>query len=118
MPLVRFTVADGGSTLIPLLVGTASFVQDLGYGITARRLGAHYRPFTQRRPEGANGPVRRFRSSASRRSGQYEPRISAATAGSLIVADARENGGIPAASSADADQCRLARLARSDLHRP
>jgi hypothetical protein len=33
MPLVRFTVPHDGSTLIPLLVGTASFVQDLGYAV-------------------------------------------------------------------------------------
>ena len=33
MPLVRFTVPPDGSTLIPLLVGTASFVQDLGYAV-------------------------------------------------------------------------------------
>ncbi len=33
MPLVRFTVPDGASTQIPLLVGTASFVRELGYTI-------------------------------------------------------------------------------------
>jgi hypothetical protein len=33
MPLVQFTVPDGGSTLIPLVVGTASFAHDLGYAV-------------------------------------------------------------------------------------
>jgi hypothetical protein len=39
MPLVTFAVATGATTRIPLLVGTASYVPDLGYTIPAGRWG-------------------------------------------------------------------------------
>jgi hypothetical protein len=39
MPLVTFPVAPGQTVSIPLLVGTASFVQELGYSIAPGRWG-------------------------------------------------------------------------------